>query len=160
MAMKRLLPGKHIEIHIVYVSAYAPVDEWEMLKKPLQLNEKNPQNMQIYYLDEQHFTKEREKLGKAIGLMDTGVSENPAVTGEEADISRFKAFLSKSLYDKRNETQNILSFVKPLFTYLLLFINIAIFLLLEIGKGSENIENLIKHGASYNPAIMWGLNCS
>ncbi len=70
-ALRRLLPGKYVEIHNVYISSHSPIDEWEMLKKPMQLNEKNPLRMQVYYLDEQHFEEEQRKLNKAVGFTGT-----------------------------------------------------------------------------------------
>src|SRR5699024_2236037 len=49
--MKKVFKGKKIKIHNVYVSAYKPVDDWEQLKKPLHLEDKNtPIKMQMYYI--------------------------------------------------------------------------------------------------------------
>lgn len=154
-AMRQLLPGKHVEIHNVYISAYSPIDDWEMLKKPMQLNEKNPLTMQIYYLDEQHLKEEQEKFKKAVGSSllesDGCIPDMP-----EESVTRYKTFLTSTLYDKREEVKKVLSFGKPFLTYLLIIVNIILFLFLEFNGGSENIENLIQYGASYNPAIIGG----
>src|SRR5690625_3385443 len=75
---------------------------------------------------------------------------------EEECINQYKTFLSGTLYDKRDEVKKVLSFVKPFFTYLLLIMNVILFIFLEINGGSENIENLIQYGASFNPAIIDG----
>src|SRR5690625_1688275 len=54
-AMKKVLFGKKVEIHNVYVSSHTPIDEWEMLKKPIQLNERNSPEMHVYYLEDNNF---------------------------------------------------------------------------------------------------------
>lgn len=155
-AMKRMLLGKHVEIHNVYVSAHSPVDDWEMLKKPMQLNEKNPLKMQVYYLDEQYFNEEQAKFKKAVGAPSLESIENLPEISNEEHINQYKAYLASALYDKRDEMNNILSFGKPFFTYLLLIINMIMFFFLETNGGSEDIENLIHFGASYNPSIIDG----
>lgn len=155
-AMKRLLPGKHVEIHNVYISAYSPIDDWEMLKKPMKLNEKNPLTMQVYYLDEQHYNEEQEKFKKAVGAPQLETDNQIPDVPEEECINQYKTFLTGTLYDKRDEVKKVLSFGKPFFTYLLLIMNVILFIFLEINGGSENIENLIQYGASFNPAIIDG----
>lgn len=64
--------------------------------------------------------------------------------------------MAKTLDNKVNETKNILSFGKPFFTYVLLAVNILMFILLEAAGGSENMENLIRFGANINPAVLDG----
>src|SRR5690625_460922 len=144
-AMKRLLPGKHVEIHNVYISAYSPIDDWEMLKKPMKLNEKNPLTMQVYYLDGQHYNEEQEKFKKAVGAPQLEADNQSPDVPEEECINQYKTFLAGTLYDKRDEVKKVLSFGKPFFTYLLLIMNVILFILIEINGGSENIENLIQY---------------
>src|SRR5699024_4394162 len=118
-AMKRLLPGKHVEIHNVYITAYSPIDDWEMLKKPMKLNEKNPLKKQVYYIDEQQYNEEQYKIKKAVSALQLETDNQiPDVTEEEC-INQYKTFLYGTLYDKRDEVKKVLSFGKPFFTYLL-----------------------------------------
>src|SRR5699024_9731548 len=37
--MKQLIIGKYITIHNIYISSHAPVDDWEILKRPLRTKE-------------------------------------------------------------------------------------------------------------------------
>src|SRR5699024_11482432 len=47
-------------------------------------------------------------------------------------------------------------FGKPYFTFLLIAINIFLFILLEFRGGSMDVPNLINMGAKYNPAMIEG----
>ncbi|HLR66456.1 rhomboid family intramembrane serine protease [Virgibacillus alimentarius] len=152
-AAKHLLLGKHIEIHNVYISPYSPVDDWEMLKKPMQLNEKKSVRMQVYYLDEHHFNDEKEKLKKIVDMSSVEpVKNNP----DEESINKYKTYLANTYYNQLQSTENVLSYGKPFFTYLLILINTIMFFLLELNGGSQNIATLIYYGANYNPALLDG----
>ncbi|WP_051681518.1 rhomboid family intramembrane serine protease [Virgibacillus alimentarius] len=152
-AAKHLLLGKHIEIHNVYISPYSPVDDWEMLKKPMQLNERKSVRMQVYYLDEHHFNDEKEKLKKIVDMSSVEpVKNNP----DEESINKYKTYLANTYYNQLQSTENVLSYGKPFFTYLLILINTIMFFLLELNGGSQNIATLIYYGANYNPALLDG----
>lgn len=45
---------------------------------------------------------------------------------------------------------------KPLVTYILVAINIMVFIAMSVTGGSTNIENLLRFGASYQPLILAG----
>src|SRR5690625_5754958 len=73
--------------------------------------------------------------------------------------SRVKAIhyqLMKTLGDKRDEVENVFSFGKPLFTYVLIILNMIMYFILETNGGSTDIENLVKFGAKFNPLIIDG----
>lgn len=154
-AMKKLLLGKKIEIHNVYISSHTPIDEWEMLKKQIQLNEKNSPKMNVYYLEKDNFNEEIIRLQSNIGvpLKEIKLPIDPLKT--KMYVKYYKNELANTLYDQRNKVRNILSFGKPFFTYILLLINLIMFLIVEVNGGST-IENLIEFGAKYNPAIIEG----
>lgn len=61
-AMKQLLLGKTIEVYNIYISSHTPVDDWEALKNPIQLNEKNSPKMQVYYITDQNEEEEFSRL--------------------------------------------------------------------------------------------------
>ncbi|WP_099158506.1 rhomboid family intramembrane serine protease [Virgibacillus ndiopensis] len=156
-AMVRYLQGKHIEIHNVYVSSHAPVDDWELLKKPLQLNEKNPIKMNVYYLEENEIENERSRLFKSLDFSATTDSENITDSEKEQKIIEYKNELGNNFYHKQKEAETVFSFGKPFLTYLLLLINIVMFIMLEMkAGGSQSTENLVNFGAKYNPAIIDG----
>lgn len=152
-AMKRLLSGKQVELYNVYVSSDTPVDDWEMFKKPLQLNEKNPIKMHVYYLTQNDLSAEKVRLEQGIDVPSINVSQEEP---EEGEIEEYQASLADTQKDKRKETEEVLTFGKPFLTYILLAINVLIFLLLELNGGSTQTETLIQYGAKYNPAIIDG----
>src|SRR5690625_6383054 len=81
------------------------------------------------------------------------------MTEEEMD-SGVKAMhyqLMKTLADKRDEVENVYYFGKPLFTYVLIILNMIMYFTLETNGGSTDIENLVKIGAKFNPLIIDGV---
>lgn len=153
-AMKSYFAGKHIEIHNVYISSHAPVDDWEVLKKPMQLNERNPMKMKVYYLSDKDIEGEQSRLQHAIGSSPVNFPNELSEQEMEERTGYFKNNLNSILTNKTKETEDVLSNGKPLFTYLLLAINILMFFILETNGGSESTETLIRYGAKYNPAII------
>src|SRR5699024_5308841 len=68
-SMKKLFAGKEVMIHNIYISGYEPVDDWEQLKKPLQLDEKNsPLKMHVYYFTGKSIDNELTRLEETLSL--------------------------------------------------------------------------------------------
>lgn len=154
--MRPNLLGKNIEVSNVYVSSDSPVDDWEIFKKPLQLNEKNPLKMQVYYIKEDNFQSEYDKLKATLNIDIDEAYKQLTDDEREAGINQYKRYLYEKYEAKKNERNNIFSFGKPFLTYILMAISIAMFFVLETSGGSTNVENLIRHGAKYNPLIIDG----
>jgi rhomboid protease GluP len=155
--MKRQLTGKHIEIHNVYVSDYPPVDDWESLKKPMQLKERNPLKMKVYYLSENDGEDETARFLKEVeasGLPQEVYEED--INYKEEKVDEYKTFLAAEIKRKQKETEEVFSYGKVFFTYLLLMINILIFFVVESVGDSQSVETLIDFGAKYNPSIIEG----
>ncbi len=156
-AMKRLLAGKHIEIHNVYVSNYPPVDDWESLKKPMQLKEKNPLRMKVYYLSEDEREAERGRLLEAAEASALPQAQEDEDTNlKEVKVDEYKRYLASEANRKQRETEEVFSYGKVFITYILLAINIAVFFLIESAGDSQSVDTLIEYGAKYNPAIIEG----
>ncbi|MCM3396764.1 MULTISPECIES: rhomboid family intramembrane serine protease [Oceanobacillus] len=155
-AMKKLLAGKHIELYNVYISSHAPVDDWESLKKPMQLKEKNPIKMKVYYLDNEGSIEEFDRLQTDLDVQLRTIPENVDEEQQEQDIQNKKRYLTGVLENKHKEVEKVFSFGKPYFTYLLIAINLVLFILLELNGGSTSINTLIEMGAKYNPSIIEG----
>lgn len=153
-AMKRFFLGKHVEIYNVYISSHSPVDDWEILKKPMQLNEKNPMKMNVYYLSENEKDEEQTRLQQAIGSSQINTSDEMSELVMEEKMGYYKNQLENTLKTKEKEVENVFTHGKPFLTYLLLAINIAMFYILETNGGSESTQTLIEFGAKYNPAII------
>ncbi|WP_047984131.1 rhomboid family intramembrane serine protease [Ornithinibacillus californiensis] len=155
-AMRKLLKGKDVTVHNVYISPHTPIDDWEILKKPLVFQEKNPIRMMTYYLSGEEVFPERNRLEKNIHVSFVDDSETVAVDQMEETVNRKKLALYKLMQEKKKKEESILSYGKPIVTYLLIVINAILFLLLELNGGSENHTTLIEYGAKYNPLIIEG----
>ncbi|WP_067730420.1 rhomboid family intramembrane serine protease [Oceanobacillus damuensis] len=154
-SLKRLLIGKRIELYNVYVSSHAPVDDWHVLKKPMQLKEKNPLKMKVYYLDNEDSDNELKRLQDDLDFSLTpSLLYNEDI--KETKVTDYKAYLDEALENKRKEVKNVFSFGKPCFTYILIAMNVLLYILLEWNGGSSSIDTLIEMGAKYNPDIIDG----
>ncbi len=153
-SIKRLLRGKHVEIHNIYIHKHAPVDQWEHLKRPMQLQEKNPIRMKVYYLDEHHKVEEQQRLQQSLGSLPFERIDHKTEIEMERDIHRYRTMLTSSFYQRRKKVKNIFSFGKPFMLYILMVINVVMFFVLEANGGSQSIDNLIRFGAKYNPAMI------
>lgn len=153
-SIKRMLRGKYIEIHNVYVHKYAPVDQWEHLKRPMQLHKKNPIRMKVYYFDDEHVLEEKQRFQQSVGRIPFEEIVDKNDEEMKADIYRYRTFLTTSVYEKRQTIKDIFSFGKPFFVYMLILINVLMYFVLEANGGSQAIDNLIRFGAKYNPAII------
>ncbi|WP_217586711.1 rhomboid family intramembrane serine protease [Lentibacillus saliphilus] len=152
-AMKRLLRGKTIDIYNIYVSSHEPIDDWEFLKKPMQLKEKQPIKMHVYYVSNMDDSNELNRF-----RLESGIDEWNDVQVDDADtteqLSLYKNTLHEAFIQKQKDVQNVFAQGKPIWTYILLGINIIMFILLSIFGGSTDIATLIEFGAKYNPAII------
>lgn len=153
MNAKRMF-GKRIEIYNLYFTTHPPVDTWEMLKHPMTSKGKHPMMMHVYYLDENSYPEETERFQN--DLLATPLEYNLEVPTEEKEdtVAKTKIDIKKHLHHKKEELQGIFTFGKPIFSYILIVINVLIFLLLEMNGGSTTIETLIQFGAKYNTAII------
>lgn len=155
-AMKRFFVGKNIEIYNVYITSHEPVDDWELLKKPMQLKEKKPLKMKVFYLTEDNFIKEKTRLLNQINSQAQNEPELPSLNDQEKEVALYKIKMSNLLHEKKKQYENVFTFGKPHFTYIFIALNIFMFLMLELNGGSLNIDTLIQSGAKYNPAIVEG----
>lgn len=153
-ALKRYLYRKKVEVYNVYITTYAPVDDWEMLTKPMMLKEKQPIRMNVYYLAEEGFEEEEKRLENDLNLSFPEIDAKQTVEDIENDTEHYKKELAYFVKSKREEEENVFAFGKPKMVYLLLAINVLLYFLLEASGGSESIETLIKFGAKYNPAML------
>lgn len=155
-AMRKLLQGKHVEVHNVYISPHTPIDSWEILKKPMIVQEKNPIKMNVYYLSGEEWITEQSRLETNIGISLEEQNNSFSQEEIERDIHRKKVELYQKIQEKKKTEEGLFSNGKPIITYLLIAINAILYLLLEFNGGSESNETLIEFGAKFNPLIMDG----
>jgi len=154
--LRRQLGSKNIQIYNVYISSLEPVDDWEKLKEPLQLKERNPLKLKVYYMTEETRESEQQRLLSEIDASFNYVLQQNDTEEQERAVKRYQYELGRSIYEKNERMKDVFSFGTPRLTYLLIYINIIIFFLIELNGGSTNVETLIQFGAKYNPAIVSG----
>lgn len=154
-SLKKYFTNKHVDIYNVYITSYEPVDDWEGLKKPIVLNDKKLFRMKVFYLSKENFEEEKTRLLEQIGATKNGTDEVP-IFELENEIERYKQDLYHSFKSRQEKIKNVFTFGKPRFSYLLIIINIFIFIALELTGGSTNVEHLVEFGAKFNPAIISG----
>src|SRR5690625_3297030 len=154
--MQHFLTGKSINIYNIYITEYPPVDDWEVLKQPLQVKEKKPLQMNIFYLSDNHFSEEYARLLRKINSKLDPEVHVPSEVEQNKWIHVYKDRLSKILAEHKEKMESVIQFGTPRFTYLLIMINFIMFTILEFNGGSTNIDTLIQYGAKYNNAMMEG----
>lgn len=153
MNAKRLF-GKNIEVYNLYFTTHPPVDTWEGLKKPIQSKGKPPMKMHIYYFDENDYPSEIERFQNDLLSAPINYDFDLSEEKKENIIDYAKHDFLNLINNKQKELTNIFSFGKPIITYILIAINVLLFILLEMNGGSTTIETLIEFGAKYNTAII------
>src|SRR5699024_127626 len=111
-SIKRLLRGKHVEIHNIYIHKHAPVDQWEHLKRPMQLEARNGLRVVVYYLDEHHKVGEQQRLRQSLGSLPFERIDHKAEIEMERDSHRYRTMRTSSFYQRRKKVKNIFSFAK------------------------------------------------
>src|SRR5690625_4888879 len=106
--------------------------------------------MKVYYMTAENRKSEQERLLKELNAESTYTLKEATIEQKEKAVERYQYELGRSIYEKNRKVRSIFSFGKPRMTYILLYINIVIFFLIELNGGSMNPENLILFGAKYN----------
>lgn len=154
--LRKLIGGKKVIIHDVYIAAQPPVDDWESLKKPMQVKDKKPTEMYVYYLDETDRLREKHRFYANLGIDNRLPEPLDDIGLMEKRSAEIKKQLHHYLADQQKAEQSIFQYGRPLFTYVFLSINILMFFLLEQYGSSLNTQTLIDFGAKFNPAILEG----
>lgn len=149
-SIRRQLGRKELPILNIYVTAYPPVDDYEFRILAPFMAEKGV-SVQTLIIDSSH----PESINKIEAIFHDPLSL-PGGEFTETDADAVKhATLSKTV-SKAKKEKALFNFGKPLFTYIFVFIQIAVFMLLEWKGGSTDTSTLIKYGAKFNPLILEG----
>lgn len=155
--IKQLIIGKKIIFHNIYISSHPPVDDWEDLKRPLQVKKYKSQIMYVYYFSEKnHLSEELSRLQQNTGMKSIDFPFNLSEIEKTEYVHYYKYQLVNIWQQKKKEVENVFSYGKAKWTYILIIANIFMFILLEFSGGSTNLGNLIQFGAKFNPAIING----
>lgn len=153
---KRFIRSKVVEFYNIYISSHQPVDHWLDLKEPMTLNRRKNVTMRMFYFDRENFFDEYNRLNEQVNITLDWIYDVPSEDYAEQFVSAFKDQINKHIYQKREQERKIFTYGKPRLTYLLIGINVLIFMLVELSGSSTDIEHLIEFGAKYNPYIIDG----
>src|SRR5699024_12472714 len=95
LAIKRYLPRKTVEVHNIYITKHAPEDDWETIKKPMMLKEKkNPVRMNVYYLYEEGYQEEEERIeaNVHISLPNEDIEESEDILAEKTNHYKIEIY--------------------------------------------------------------------
>lgn len=151
---KQLFRGE-INVINLYITAYPPVDDYEFrIEKPFILPGSEKTRVTSIVLDRAHYVESFSKLN-SIFHDDTSLTlNNEGYTDSEVESMKLAALSEASSRSKKE--QSLFQYGKPIFTYMFMIIQVAMFLFLELKGGSTNTTTLIQYGAKFNPLIIEG----
>jgi rhomboid protease GluP len=138
----------------IYVSKFPPVDEYEYrLATPFTFPQENKTAVTSVLLanveTETGFKSLSDKLG-------WNASFEVLDDYSEQEVEELKKSALNFAINRAKAEQNIIFNAKPLFTYVLIALQLAVFVWLEVNGGSTNTSTLIKYGAKVNVLIEQG----
>lgn len=151
--LRKNLRLRTIEAVNIYLSSYPPVDDWEHhFEKPLIVGNKGQTTLHNIFLHKDNLFQYEQKLTELIGFqLDVEIKEI-----EYEALQALKHNVISHVKEKVQREQKIFQNGKPFFTYLLIFIQVLMFAILEFNGGSTDVQNLIKFGAKDNMLILEG----
>ncbi|WP_042355054.1 rhomboid family protein [Bacillus rubiinfantis] len=151
--IRQQLGRRELQMINIYISEYPPVDEYEsLIGDPYILEGDKTRVQTILFADgifEQGFTHLSERLQHMISFPIKDDYAEQAVYILKEETLTFALNIEK-------EEKAILFNSKPFFTYVFIFIQVAVFLWLQLNGGSTNTATLIKYGAKVNQLIYEG----
>ena len=143
-----------INVINIYVSAYPPVDDFEYkIAEPFSYPSSGKTKVKTIICDKAHYDDGLQKLG---GILHDSISFPVNESYSENEIDAVKLAALSEATNRVKEEQSLFNHGKPFFTYMFIFIQVAMFLVLELQGGSTNNSTLIKFGAKFNPLILEG----
>ncbi|MBN8236631.1 rhomboid family intramembrane serine protease [Halobacillus kuroshimensis] len=150
---RSLFRGGKLEFHMVFVSEHPPVDEWEDTVKDYK-GRKIP--LHLYYMNDENKEQALADLFQPLDIDKPVIDRSMGAEEMEASLPYMKHQLVKKQREQREAAASIFDYGRPRLTYVLLAVNILVFLYLEMIGSTTSVETLISYGAKYNPAIMDG----
>lgn len=138
---------KKMKAYNIYISTYPPVDDWEH-----QLD--GHKHVDTFLIELGNREVELRKLFDHLNL---SVPNLHSWSSNVEDIPLFIHAIRQTEKARQEEEKSLLfASNKPLLTYILVAVNIIMFLLVESVGSSTDIATLIAFGAKYNPLILQG----
>ncbi|MBB5324705.1 rhomboid protease GluP [Anoxybacillus tepidamans] len=156
MELRKRYMKRSIQVLNVYVSAYPPVDDWEAAVENAQTFSKDARiglkTVLIHSANVPHALQQiSEVMKEPVSLSSMERYDDPFVAAQ---------YIQKQIFHLERERQEkekrLLEYGTPLFTYVLIGLQVLMFLVLEWKGGSTNPAVLIQYGAKFNPLIKEG----
>lgn len=150
--IRRKLYRKPLHLTSIYVTKFAPVDDYDFFALPATYQKTK---LQSFILDSETFPTALQTLEKVLN-MEFPIQLNEESMIEEGQIRYLKEKAFTESIKKVKEEQQVFLSGKPFFTHIFMIIQVVVFLLMELNGGSTNSATLIKFGAKYSPYILQG----
>lgn len=150
-SIRRQLGRKNLPIINIYVTEYPPVDDYEFRISAPYMLEGGKAAVQTLIIDSRN-PDSIKQIEEAFYIPLT-LHEGEFT---EADADELKHAALSNAVNKAKKEKALFNFGKPFFTYIFVFIQVAMFLFMEWKGGSTDTSTLIKYGAKFNPLILDG----
>ncbi|XJZ26220.1 rhomboid family intramembrane serine protease [Bacillota bacterium Lsc_1132] len=152
--IRKQLGRGELNVLNIYISSYPPVDDYQdRLKEPFVSPDNKKTAVLTMIMAQGEYERGFEKLTTLFGF-DPSFSINEAYS--EQEISEIKKNSLDFAVKKERKEREVFANGKPLFTYMFILIQVAMFFWLELHGGSTNTSTLIQYGAKFNPLIYKG----
>lgn len=150
---KRYVKGE-LQIINLYVTPFPPVDDYQYrIEKAFQI----PGNEKTYVTTILIVSDQLEQsLGQLTDLLGGSIDFTLQQEFDEIDIQSMKQSILAQTAMRAKKERAMFENGKPLFTYVILAIQIVVFLLMEVKGSSTSSSTLIQFGAKINPLILDG----
>jgi rhomboid protease GluP len=147
--------GKMCQVMNIYISTYPPVDDWEFLiEKPLPLPQRRNGAFQTFLIHSGNIDRSLQQLTETIKApIDLSLDDG---SDPFFEAERLKRRIFQEVREQQERERRLFEYGKPVFTYIFIVLQVAVFLLMEWSGGSTNPEVLIRYGAKFNPLIWEG----
>lgn len=150
--IRKKLYKKPINLINIYVTKYAPVDDYDFIGLPVAYQKTK---LQSFILASESFSTALQPLEMKLN-MEFAIQLNDVQSISEEQIQYLKEKTLAESAKRIKEEQKVFFTGKPFFTYLFMIIQVIVFLLMEMNGGSTNPATLIEFGAKYSPYILQG----
>ncbi|WP_456274044.1 rhomboid family intramembrane serine protease [Bacillus sp. AK031] len=152
--IRKALRKKRLPLKNIYISTFAPVDEYESLVNQEYTLPQSPKTT----VDSSIITWNDYKNGlhELTSLFNENLEWEVKEGAEDLEVYALKESVLSFAAKKANEEKSLFTKGKPFFTYVFIALQLLMFFVMEMAGGTQNTENLIKYGAKYNPLILQG----
>lgn len=150
--IRKKLFRKPINVINIYVTKYAPVDDYDFIGLPVTYQKTK---LQSFILASESFLTDLQQLERKLNV-DLSIQLNEIENISEGQVQYLREKTVAESLKKIKEEQKVFFTGKPIFIYIFMIIQVIVFLLMEMNGGSTNSATLIHFGAKSSPYILQG----